>query len=95
MQDAQIQDERTRLAALDSKLDATRTPFMKNQLRLASHLLDDAESALGFAKANVGHASMWLGFGEINIRAAAQLRQKVQEYVDNYGGPEHVTEIGG
>ncbi|MFI5089965.1 MAG: hypothetical protein ACHP7P_07900 [Terriglobales bacterium] len=42
----QIEGERARIEALDSKLDAARTPYMKWQLRLALHILDDTKSAL-------------------------------------------------
>lgn len=42
----QIEDEYARITALDSKLDANRTPAAKEQLRLAKHFLDDAQSSL-------------------------------------------------
>jgi hypothetical protein len=39
-----IKEERERVAALDSTLDSKRTPYLKGQLRFASHMLDDAHS---------------------------------------------------
>lgn len=69
---------------------------MKSQLHFASHMLDDATAALRHAeKAAPKDAAMWQGFAEMNIQSAVQRRQKVQETVDMYGGPDSIIEFGG
>ena len=42
----QIEEQRAQTAALDSSLDNERTPYLKQQLRLARHALDDAGDGL-------------------------------------------------
>ena len=91
-----ITEERARIEALDSTLDAGRTPYLKNQLRHAAHLLDDANDALRMeAHAASNHKGVWIGFAGTLLQAATQLRLKVHELVDTYGGPANVVEIGG
>jgi len=41
--------ERETITALDAQLDTNRTPYLKDQLRLAKHLLDDAADGLRHA----------------------------------------------
>jgi hypothetical protein len=61
--------ERERIRALHSALDAERTPYLKGQLRMATHHLDDAEGAL--RRAGQGSASndaaMWMEFAAMNL----------------------------
>jgi len=91
-----IDDERGRISALDASLDASRTPYLKWQLQFAGHLLDDAENGLRHAaQGDSSYKPMWLGFAEMNIQQAGQRRQKVQESVDKFGGPDKITEYGG
>jgi hypothetical protein len=72
------------------------TPYLKTQLRSASHHLDDASAGLRHgAKAGPNDAAMWQGFAQLNLQIAGQLRQKVQAAVDKYGGPENIVEVGG
>jgi DNA repair ATPase RecN len=93
--DQQIAEERARINTLDSSLDAKRTPYLKNQLRFAGHMLDDALAALDHAsKAEGNYVSMWIDFAEMNIQNANQRRQKVQDVVNKYGGPENIVEGG-
>jgi hypothetical protein len=94
----QIEEERAAITALDSKLDGNRTPYMKHQLRSAAHHLDDAVDGLRYAakaSPNPNDAFMWLAFVQMNLQIATQIRQKVQDAVDKYGGPEHIIEMGG
>jgi hypothetical protein len=89
-----IADERTRTSALDATLTFDRTPYLKSQLRFAGHLLDEADDALGHvAKGQADYDYMWLGFAKMNIQHAAQRREKVQELVNRYGGPDNAVEI--
>lgn len=90
-----IGEERSRIKALDSSLDPERTPYLKNQLRFAGHMLDDAVDALRFAaKADSNYGALWTDFAEMNIQNAIQRREKVQALVDRYGGPKKVMEVG-
>jgi len=92
----QITEVRARLDTLDALLDNKRTPFMKSQLRFASHLLDDAESAVCHAaKASPRDAVMWRSFADFSIQHAAQIWKAIQESVEKYGGPANVMEVGG
>jgi hypothetical protein len=92
----QIAEEKTRIATLDSTLDAERTPYLKSQLKLATHLLDDAQEALRMeAQADSNYRGIWVTFAGTLLQAAAQLRQNVQQLVEKYGGPANVIEIGG
>lgn len=91
-----IAEERALITALDLSLDNKRTPYMKMQLGFANNRLDDAGDGLRFAaKAAPNYVSMWYGFAGMNIKIAAQIRQQVQSYVDQYGGPTQVMEVGG
>ena len=91
----QIEEQRAQTAALDSSLDNERTPYLKQQLRLARHALDDAGDGLRYvAKANQHDAAMWLGFVQMNVRIATDIFQKVKAAVQEHGGPEHVIEVG-
>jgi len=89
-----IADERTHVTDLDSKLDSNRTPYLKGQLRRAGHHLDDALAGLRHASRSSGHTDMWLGFAEMNLQMAAQMRKQVQDLVKKFGGPERITEPG-
>lgn len=89
----QIAEERAQIAALDSKLDAKRAPYIKKQLTFAGHILDDAEAGLRHAKANPDSAAMWLDFVGMNLYNATTMRQKIQAVVNKYGGPENVEEF--
>jgi len=91
----QIADERARIAALDASLDKGRTPYLKSQLRFATHILDDASAALRHAaKAQSRDAEMWMGFAAMNLQHAKEKREKVQAAVDKYGGTQNILEIG-
>src|SRR6266436_4862127 len=90
-----IKEERARVTALDSTLDAERTPYLKGRLQRAADILDDAVDALHFADiAEPNYVTMWTGFAETNMEIAAQLRQKVKAAVDKFGGPDHIIEMG-
>lgn len=91
----QIDEERARIEALDSSLDAQRTPYLKSQLRLALGHLDDAGDALRFAARPHADVARWNSFAALNIQFAVQTREAVQKLVDKYGGPNNVTEAGG
>ncbi len=92
----QIADERARITALDATLDNQRTPYLKAQLRFATHILDDADAALRHApKAQPRDAAMWMGFAAMNLQHATEKRTKVQAAVDSYGGPQNIVEVGG
>ena len=88
-----IKDERARIFALASKLDANRTPYIKKQLTFAGHILDDAQAGLRHAKEAPSHEAMWFDFIEMNIQNAASLRQRIEAMVNKYGGPENVEEF--
>ena len=91
-----IKEEKARVIALDSTLDAKRTPYLKGQLRFASHMLDDAMDALLLAeKAEPNYVAMWVDFAETNIQRAVHSREKVKAAVDKFGGPDHIVEMGG
>ena len=79
--------EREAVKKLDSVIDAKRTPHIKDQLKLAFFNLDDVESCLDiFAKnAGPGYKDWWYSMAEHHIQAAADLRQRVQKLVDDYG----------
>jgi hypothetical protein len=90
----QIKEERLRVAVLDSSLETNRTPYLKSQLGIAFHLLDDAMDALLISdKADPKNTAMWLEFAQLNIQTAVQIRQKAQGIVAAYGGPENVVEV--
>jgi hypothetical protein len=84
--------EKTQVAALHSKLDDARTPYIKRQLTFARHLLDDAEAGLRNAKATPTHEGMWLDFVAMTIQNANRIRQTVEDVVEKYGGPEKIIE---
>jgi hypothetical protein len=90
----QIEEERARIVALDSKLDDGRTPHMKWQLRLAQHFLDDTKSALRDVKGDISNLH-WVAFAADCLQRATEKRKAVEETVNMYGGPEHVVEIDG
>jgi hypothetical protein len=91
----QITEERVRITALDSELDSRRTPYLKSQLQRAVHLLDDANYALQMeANAGARYKGVWVGLAGTLLQTSVQLRQKVQELIDKYGGPSNVTEVG-
>ncbi|MGA3370583.1 MAG: hypothetical protein ABSC48_02360 [Terracidiphilus sp.] len=89
-----IEEERKQIVALDSKLDSGRTPYMKWQLRLARHFLDDAKSALRELKGDASNLH-WVAFATDCLQRASEKRKTVEETVSKYGGPANVTEIGG
>jgi len=68
----QIAEERARIVALDSKLDAT--PCAKEELRLALNLLDDLKTAFG------GDTSKaeWQKLATFNLQLAMKKRQEVE-----------------
>lgn len=68
---------------------------MKSQLRLAGHLLDDAESVLREAgKASLNEVDRWHAFANFSIQHACQIANTIYESVQKYGGPDNVTEVG-
>ena len=87
----QIEDERARIVALDSTLDAARTPYLKWQLRLAQHFLDDTKAALRDMKGD-SKSAMWVEFAANCLGRATEKRVQVEEVVKKYGGPEHIEE---
>lgn len=92
--DQRIAEERAKINALDSSLDAQRTPYLKAQLRFAGHMLDDAMAGLKHAsKAEPSYVGLWLEFVEMNIQNATQRREKVKAAVDIYGGAENIMEF--
>lgn len=86
-----IEEERARIVALDSKLDVERTPYAKEQLRLALHFLDDSKSAL-LTKGGSSSAD-WLTFAKDCLQRAAQKRQQLESVT--LGGDPRIIEIGG
>jgi hypothetical protein len=88
---SEVAAERETTSALNGQI---KTPYLKNQLRRASHSLDDAEAALRHAlQANPTDKGMWINLAQFNLQKATQFRQKVQEYFDKYG--PNIQEIGG
>jgi hypothetical protein len=84
---------RAAITALDAQLDANRTPYLKSQLRLALHLLDDATDGIRHAtNALPAYVSMYNSFAQSNINRAEHIRQGVEAYVSKYGGPDKITE---
>jgi hypothetical protein len=73
----EIEEERARIVALDSKLDVTRTPFAKAQLRAALSFLDDANTALRRNFDGDTGSAVWIRFATDCLRRAAQKRQEV------------------
>jgi hypothetical protein len=90
----QIEEEQGRIKALDSKLDAGRTPNLKWQLRLARHFLDDTKSALRDMKGDTSNPH-WVAFASDCLQRATEKRKQVEETVNKYGGPDKVQEMGG
>lgn len=92
----QIAEERACIETLNATLDSGRTPYLKGQLRFATHILDDAAAALRHAaKAQPPDAAMWMEFALMNVQHAKEKREKVQAAVDKYGGPQNIVEFGG
>jgi hypothetical protein len=89
-----IEEERARIAALDSKLDANRTPYIKKQVTFAGHILDDAQAGLRHAKESPSHEAMWFDFVEMNIQNAGSVRQRIEAVINKYGGPANIIEVG-
>jgi hypothetical protein len=87
-----IEAERARIIALDSKLDAGRTPYAKGQLRLALHFLDDTKSALLNFRGDSSSAG-WIAFATDCLQRAIQKRQELESVTQ--GGDPRVIEIGG
>jgi hypothetical protein len=92
----QIADERARIGALDAGLDNQRTPNLKAQLRLATHILDDADAALRHAGTiqQQHDVAMWMGFAALNLKHATEMREKIQAAIDSRGGPQNIVEVG-
>ena len=84
-------NEYPRIVALDSKLDESRTPYLKWQLRLAQHILDDTKSYLRSVKGDTNN-SYWIMFATDCLQRATEKRKQVEETVKKYGGPERVIE---
>src|SRR5689334_21048302 len=85
--------ERDAISTLDSSLNSERTPYLKEQLRFASHMLDDALGVLGLAAdARTNNAVLYLTGAEMFLEMATQIRDTVQRNVDAHGGPENVRE---
>ena len=89
-----IEEEREQIVALDSKLDTGRTPYIKWQLRLAQHFLEDAKSALRDVKSDASNPH-WVAFATDCLQRASEKRRIAEETVSKYGGPANVVEIGG
>ena len=88
--------EREAVKKLDSLINAKRTPHIKDQLKLAFFNLDDVESCLNtFAKnAGPGYKDWWYSMAEYHVQAAADLRERIQKLVDDYG-VDTIVEAGG
>lgn len=86
-----IEEERKRILALDSKLDAARTPYAKGQLRLALHCLDDTQSALLTFKGDSTSAD-WITFAMDCLQRAKQKRQELESVTQD--GDPRIIEIG-
>ena len=90
-----IASERDAISTLDSSLDSERTPYLKEQIRFASHMLDDALSALRLASdARTNNAVLYLTGAEMFLEMATQIRETVQGNVEAYGGSEIIREVG-
>jgi hypothetical protein len=87
----QVDEEYTRIKALDSKLGESRTPYLKWQLRLAQHILDDTRSYLRSVKGDTNN-SYWIMFATDCLARANEKRTIVEDTVNKYGGPENVVE---
>lgn len=87
----QIEEEYARIVALASELDESRTPYLKWQLRLAQHILDDTKSYLRSVKGDTNN-SYWIMFATDCLQRATEKRKQVEETVKKYGGPENVVE---
>ncbi|MGP8174098.1 MAG: hypothetical protein ACLP7O_06070 [Terracidiphilus sp.] len=89
-----IEEEREQIVVLDSKLDTGRTPYMKWQLQLAQHFLEDAKSALRDVKSDTSNPH-WVAFATDCLQRASEKRKSVEETVSKYGGPANVVEVSG
>jgi hypothetical protein len=87
----QIEEESVRITTLDSKLNATRTPYLKWQLRLAQHILDDTKSYLRDVKGDASNG-YWIMFATDCLQRATEKRKGVEDTIKKYGGPENVVE---
>jgi hypothetical protein len=70
----QVEEEYARIVALDSKLDESRTPYLKWQLRLAQHILDDTKSYLRSVKGDTNN-SYWIMFATDCLQRATEKRK--------------------
>jgi hypothetical protein len=82
-----IAEERARIMALDSRLDAADAPIAKQKLRLALNLFDDLKSAFG------GDSSKaeWQKLATFNLQLATKRRQEVE--VATHNGADGIVEI--
>jgi hypothetical protein len=82
-----IQQERARIAVLESKLDTSRTPEAKGQLQMALRFLDDTKTAFG------GDTSKaeWVALAQFNLERAREKRQAVESATHN--GADKIVEV--
>lgn len=67
---------------------------MKEQLRFASHMLDDALGVLCLAAdARTNNAVLYLTGEEMFSEMATQIRETVMRDVEAYVGPENTREV--
>jgi hypothetical protein len=88
----QLEEERARIVALDSKLDVKLTPNAKAELRLALNFLDDTKTALRGFKGDTSNAD-WVKLATFSLQRATEKRQAVQEATHN--GDSRIIEMGG
>jgi hypothetical protein len=86
--------EKALISELEANLSDPQTPRMKRQLKQLLENAEDVEALLRFAKnaKQRRHTDAWLSLAESNIRAVADIRRRIQEVVNVYGGPQGVVE---
>jgi hypothetical protein len=92
--DKQILELRERIDTLEASLDSHRTPYIKSQLLLARHDVDDAESMLRHAVENPMNAHMWRVSAAASLQHADQKYRAIDDLVKKFGGPTNVQEVG-
>lgn len=69
---------------------------MKEHLRFAAHMLDDALGILRLAAdARTNNVMLYLTGAEMFLEMANEIRETMQGNVAAHGGPEKVREVGG
>jgi uncharacterized protein (DUF305 family) len=90
-----ILEVRERAAKLDEKLNSASAPYLKNRVKMASYMSDDAVMALRLSeKAQPKFVSKWIASAQMSLLMAKQLLDDIQQTADAYGGPENIEEIG-